>query len=466
MLKKRNRFLNRETQRYAIAGVLFGILFPISATIIRISNSNLPFELSSIGVVQGTDSLLWIIDTAPIFLGIFSAFAGYRQDNLLNVYNQLKQRETELEDAQKGLNQRVEERTRELVIANQQMVKRAEQLQLVADVAQSAISIQDIDRMLPYVAELISLRFNIYHVGIFLLDDQKQVAILRASNSEGGSAMLKRGHHLKVGEQGIVGFVTSRGEPRIALDVGLDAVYFNNPDLPNTHSELALPLEIGETIIGALDLQSTKENAFTEEDVSILGILADQVAIAIQNARSSDQAKRALNEAEIATRQLSGEAWKDYTKAIQTKGYRYDGIRPESLKELGDPSVENDVLLVPVHLKGQNIGRLKLKPSDASRKWTEDERLIIESTAERVALAMESARLLEEAQRRATRETFLSEIGAKLGTSFQLDSILRDTVEELGQTLKDSTVSFQLVNPSAPPSAKSNGGPPERKISE
>ena len=104
---------------------------------------------------------------------------------------------------------------------------------------------------------------------------------------------------------------------------------------------------------------------------------------------------------------------------------------------------------MPVQLRGQTIGRLKLRTSDATRKWTDDELAIIESTAERVALAMDGARLLDEAQKRATRETFLSELASKLGTSFQLDSILRDTVEELGQALKGSTVTFQLVNPSA-----------------
>jgi GAF domain-containing protein len=282
--------------------------------------------------------------------------------------------------------------------------------------------------------------------------------------------MLKRGHRLRVGEQGIVGFVTSRGEPRIALDVGHDAVFFDNPDLPNTRSELALPLKISDKIIGALDLQSTEESAFNNDDISVLAILADQVAIAIQNARSAESAKRALLEAEVATKQLSGEAWKEYSEKTQARGYRYDGVRPEPLNNREKSLVEEkDSLTVPITLRGQTIGRLKLKPSDAARKWTDDERAIIESTAERVALAMESARLLDEAQKRAARESFLSEMGAKLGTSFQLDSILRDTVEELGQTLKGSTVSFQLVNPSAPPTAqspKADGASARRKKAE
>jgi GAF domain-containing protein len=135
------------------------------------------------------------------------------------------------------------------------------------------------------------------------------------------------------------------------------------------------------------------------------------------------------------------------------------------LKEAQSSRVEHDSLLIPVQLRGQTIGRLKLSASDPSRQWTDDELIMISSTAERVALALEGARLLDEAQKRATREAFLSEVAAKLSTSFQLDSILRDTVQELGVTLRDSTVTFQLVNPSAPPVSpepqKSNGAKPE-----
>jgi GAF domain-containing protein len=347
------------------------------------------------------------------------------------------------------------------------MGKRAEQLKLVANVAKSAISIQDEDRLLPYIAELIHQGFNIYHVGVFLLDEQKQYAILRASNSDGGLIMLKRNYRLKIGEHGIVSFVISRGVPRITLNVGQDAAFFDNPDLPDTRSELALPLKIGEMIIGALDLQSTEEKAFREEDISVLSILSDQVAIAIQNARSLEQAQRALYEAEVATRQLSGNAWKGYAKKFQTRGYRYDGVKSEALIEASDSQKQKDALSIPVQVRGHTIGHLKLRALDATHRWTEDERAIIESTAERVALALDGARLLDEAQKRAARESFLSDVGAKLGTSFQLDSILRDTVEELGQTLTGSTVSFQLVNPSAPPKAeKANEDPARRKKSE
>ena len=357
----------------------------------------------------------------------------------------------------------------ELISSNQLLEKRTERLRTVAEVARIAVAIPNFDRLLSSITQIISQQLGYYHVGIFLVNEQGDYVILRSANTEGGLKMLARGHRLVVGQEGVVGYVTRSGQPRVAADVGSDSIFQINPDLPYTRSELALPLKVGEIVTGVLDIQSTVSDAFTEDDISILSILADQVAIAIQNARLLEQSQRALRDAEIASSQASGLAWKEYVEKIQTKGYRYDGIRPEPLKKSLPASSEDGALLLPLQLRGQMIGRLQLKSSNPSRQWTEDELAIVEATIERVALALEGARLLEDAQKRATRETFLSDMAAKLGTSFNLDSILRNTVEELGQNLKGSTVSFQLVNPFAPPSAevqKSNGDSAPKGILE
>lgn len=359
-----------------------------------------------------------------------------------------------------GLERRVAERTEEVQ-------GQSDQLKAIADVARSVAYIQEMGKLLSTITNLVSERFGFYHVGIFLLDNDKEFALLRGANSEGGQSMLTRGHRLRVGEQGIVGFATYSGTPRIALDVGEDAVYFDNPDLPETRSEVALPLKFGNEIIGALDIQSTEANAFSQDDVEIFSILADQVSVAIQNSRSLEQVQRALHEAEVASSQLTGQVWTGYAKTIHTKGYRYDGIKLEPLVQSAKHQKDDEAFTVPVQLRGQAIGKLRLKTSDPTRKLSEDEIAIIQSTAERVALAIEGARLLDEAQKRAARETTISGISAKLGASFKLDSILRDTVEELGQTMKGSTVTFQLVNPSTPPEEKNDGNEsPHRKKSE
>jgi len=440
-------------------GIIANIITFITIMVVGWLASSGTFTLLVSKLSPGTvaDWLTSAIDVVGV--GIVLTLAAYflkREFDI--VLMQVRQTFNALTNERTNLEERIKERTTDLVLANQKTAEQATRLRTVADVSRATATIQNQDRLLDSLTRLISERFGYYHIGIFLLDSENQYAILQASNTDGGLRMLARGHRLRVGEQGIVGYVTRSGEHRIALDVGQDAVFFDNTDLPDTHSELALPLKIGGTILGALDLQSTAQNAFSEEDVSILSILADQVAIAIQNVRSSEQAQRALVEAEIATRQLSGEAWKEYSTNIQTRGYRYDGVKSDVLKETLGSQNQKDALSIPVQLRGQTIGHLKLKSSNTTHKWSEDERAIIESTAERVAIAMEGARLLDEAQKRAARETFLSEIGTKLGTSFQLDSILRDTVEELGQNLKGSTISFQLINPSAPPTAETPKG--------
>lgn len=467
-MKQRSQFLGNETQRYAFVGILFGLLFPVMATIIRVLDLGLPFSPSSIAAVQAGDPLMWIIDTAPLFLGLFAAFAGRRQDRVQKLNSELTSRENELRIIQTTLEKRVEQRTQELFVANQKSEKRADHLQNIAEIARTAISIRNLDQLMPLLAQKISEQFGFYHVGLYLIDELNQYAILRASNSGGGSRMLQRGYLLKVGEKNIVGQVAQHAQALVASNIE-DEMFLINADLPATRSEMTLPLKAGDQILGVVDIQSIETNAFSQEDVDTLSILADQIAVAIQNAILYERSQRALQEAEIASSQASGQAWKGYTATIQTKGYRYNGIRPEPLRESIPSGNENGALLHPVRLRGQTIGRLELKPSNPSRQWTEDELAILEATAERVAIALEGARLLEDAQKRAARESFLSDMAAKLGTSFKLDSILRDTVEELGQTLKGSTVSFQLVDPlarSAAESHRSNGDSASDKKAE
>lgn len=372
---------------------------------------------------------------------------------LENALNKSRSNLRELESANSNLNfaqTELRNRTSDLLIANDQLENRTRKLHAIAEVTRTATALRDFDRLLSSITGIIGSQLGYYHVAIFLLDQQKQYAILRSANSEVGLKMLARGYRLAVGQLGIISLVAQTGQPRIASQSGKDKSLAIDSELMETQSELALPLKSGDEIIGVLDIHSRKVGDFTEDDISTLSILADQVGIALQNALLFEESQRALREADIESRQVSKRAWQDYTQAIQTKGYRYDGIKSEPLKEKKSLHGEEDPLLIPVQLRGQTIGRLKVNASDRAHIWTDDELLMVKATAERVALALEGARLLDEAQRRATRESFLSEIATKLSTSFQLDSILRDTVQELGQTFKNSTVTFQLVNPSTP----------------
>ena len=438
--EQRNRFHFSQTQRYAFWGIIFGFLFPALATMINVSVAQLPLKLSSVVDVQRSDPLMWIIDTAPLFLGLFAALAGRRQNMLENSNFELRLRENELESIRANLEQHVEERTAELSLAKARLEKRATHLRAIAEVSRTAASIETPDRLLSQIAILISQQFGYYHVGVFLLDEQGQYAILRAANTEGGLKMLARAYRLQVEQQSVICFVIRSGKPRVALGVDQDADFIDNPDLQESRSELVLPLKAGGRIIGALDIHSKIENDFTEEDVSTLSILADQLAIAIQNARLLEQEQRALHEADISARQLTDQTWQEYTRPKKTKGYRYNGIKSEPLDEANESTDNKDTVRIPIELRGHTIGSLKLIRIDASKQWTDDELAIAQATADRVALALENARLLEDAQRHAGREHLVSAITGKIRSVNDPQLMIQVAAEELRSALGASQV--------------------------
>ncbi len=372
-------------------------------------------------------------------------------NGLENALRKSRRNLEELESANVSLNYtqtELQNRSADLLTANEQLENRTKKLQAVAEITRTAAALQRFDDLLTTITQIISSQLGYYHVGIFLLDEERQYAILRSANTESGSKMIESGYRLPVGQLGVVSSVAQTGQPRIALNEGRQNPSSTNPDLNETQSQLALPLKSGDEVIGVLDIQSAKTNDFTEDDLSTLSILADQVGISLQNALIFEESQRALREANAESLRASKQDWRSFEETLQTRGYRYDGIKSEPLKDAKQLGRENDSVVIPVQLRGQTIGRLRLSAPDNRREWTDDELGIVQATAERVALALEGARLLDGAQKRASREAFLSDVAAKLSTSFQLDSILRDTVQELGQTLTNSTVTFQLVNPS------------------
>jgi GAF domain-containing protein/HAMP domain-containing protein len=200
---------------------------------------------------------------------------------LAHAFNQMTR---QLRNLIAGLEAQVAERTHELQKANYSLQRRAIQFEASAQVGRVITSILNLDNLLAEIVNLIRDRFGYYHAGIFLLDESGEWAVLRQATGEAGQRMLARKHQLAVGSQSIVGWVTSNRQPRVVLDVGADAIHVKNPDLPRTRSEMALPLVVGDRLLGALDVQSTEEAAFDKEDVAILSLMADQVAVAIDNA--------------------------------------------------------------------------------------------------------------------------------------------------------------------------------------
>jgi GAF domain-containing protein/HAMP domain-containing protein len=212
-----------------------------------------------------------------------------RQDEIGTLARTFSQMSQQLRELITRLEERVAERTRQWQEANFRLQRRAIQLEASSQVARAITSILNLDALLAQIVSLIRDRFGFYHAGIFFLDESGDWAVLRQATGDAGQRMLSRKHQLAVGGQSIVGWVTANRQPRVALDVGADAVHFKNPDLPYTRSEMALPLIVGDRLLGALDVQSIEEAAFDEEDVAILSLMADQIAVAIENALKFSQ---------------------------------------------------------------------------------------------------------------------------------------------------------------------------------
>jgi GAF domain-containing protein/HAMP domain-containing protein len=337
-----------------------------------------------------------------------------------------------------GLEQRVYERTNDLS-------RRSSQLKAAAQVARQAAAIKDPSMLVNDAVRLISKQFGFYHAGLFLLDDHGEYALLQSASSEGGQRMLARGHRLRVGSQGIVGFVAAQKRPRIALDTGADAVYFDNPDLPNTRSEAALPLIVRDRIIGVLDIQSEKPQAFTQEDIETFQTLADQLALAVENARLFGEMDASVQKLEQVAAQRARQAWTEIGGA-KTSVVQYTPMGVQDVTGKTGLTSNADALQIPITLHNQRIGAIKVQRKDEKSNWSPREHAMLQEIATQVGLALENARLLNDAQKHAANERVISEVTARIGSAFDVDSILRVTAQEIGRAIGDAEVSVQIRN--------------------
>ncbi|MDY0018595.1 MAG: GAF domain-containing protein, partial [Anaerolineae bacterium] len=253
--------------------------------------------------------------------------------------------------------------------------RRTAQLKAVAVVSREAVSTTNVPTLLSTAVQAIAKQFGYYHVGMFLIDDLRDWAVLRAASSEGGAQMMARRHRLRVGQQGIVGSVAALGKPRIALDVGEDAVWFDNPELPKTRSEMALPLiDVDEKVVGVLDVQSAEPAAFSSEDVETLQLLSDQLSVVLRNAKLMEETQGALAELETLQREYSREGWARVSTSMRPTAYEYDRVNVQAVlpipvpPELLDGTVSHKVvmdggepiMLEPMRYRDQVVGVVAL----------------------------------------------------------------------------------------------------------
>jgi GAF domain-containing protein/HAMP domain-containing protein len=340
------------------------------------------------------------------------------------------------------LEQRVADRTHDLE-------RRAVQLATAADVGRATASILELESLARQVVELVRERFELYYAGLFLLDEEGRYAVLEAGTGEAGRIMKDRSHRLEVGGTSMVGTACAQRRARIALDVGEEPVRFDNPLLPETRSEMALPLMVGARVLGALDVQSTQAAAFSEEDISVLQLVASQVAVAVQNARLFAEVQTALEAERRAYGEISRQAWEQLATTRATPGYSSDESGVFPVGEVWHPELDaalqtgrtvpgqdgSEELFTPIRVRGQVIGAIDAQKPDGSGQWTEEETALLEAFADQLGVALDSARLYQDTQQRAARERLAGEITARMRETLDVETVLKTAVREMGAAL-------------------------------
>ncbi len=437
-------------------GIEFSILFyvPLALTIgsvllsswilllVLALNIAAIFFLLPIFGVQLLTSVYGVAGLITIFTVMLIILNNFRKGVERQRLEELQKTNQEFLDIRSHLEERVTKRTNELN-------RRSTQLEAASLVTRAAAEIRGQKALLETIVQQISERFGFYHTGIFLTDPNGEYILLEAASSDGGKLMIQRGHKLTIGRQGIVGFTAYQKRPRIAQDVGADAIFFTNPDLPETHSEMALPLLARNRLVGVLDIQSKEHNAFSNEDISTLQIMADQIALTIENARLLNESRSAIDELQNITSENISGTWKE--RLAQTKkGYAYSStgitaITSTSKEKSGSAEARGHSIKIPVSLRGQRIGELTLTRKINETPWTEAEQEMADKIAIQIALAIENARLLEESQRRALREQAVNDLSSRFSRSLDVDTLLQNAVRELHRIPLVSEVSVYIT---------------------
>jgi GAF domain-containing protein/HAMP domain-containing protein len=326
-----------------------------------------------------------------------------------------------LDELQQNLEKRVDDRTEQLRASN--------------EVGRIASTILNPDTVISKVVNLITSSFDYYNVSIFIVTSNGRWAELKDASGSAGEILKARHHRIQVNSKSLVGTAISTHEPQVALDAGPSAIRFNNPLLPNTRSEIAIPLMMGDRVIGALDVHSTREADFKPENIVTLQSMANQVAIAIENARIFKEMDQTLEELRLVNREYVVSAW---SEKLKTNTLEYS----TRASDAGVPAdTEFKEIEVGLNLRDEKIGQIRL---ETTGDWDQEDQAWVEALATQVAISLENARLVEESQQSALRERLSASIIQNLWASNSIDSILQTTVRELGRALEASEATIEL----------------------
>ena len=323
-------------------------------------------------------------------------------------------------------------------IANRRLLDRVQAtvtgLQTVADISTAITSQQDTRQLLQNVVDLTKNQFGFYHAHIYLYDEMLDALVLSAGAGEIGQQMVGESRQIPLAApRSLVARAARERQGLVVANVKADPGFLPHPLLPDTRSEMAVPLTVGDELIGVMDIQSSEINGFTPEDVNIQTTLASQIAVALQNAEQYEQTQAALDEVNALQRALTREGWQAYITAVNrpTQGYQtaHNEVQPilraDTTPAIG--SAENNNIAYPLSVRGTAIGQIGV--NTGGKQLSEDDLILLEAISGQVAEALERARLFEETEIARSQTENLFSGSEKVVRANTLDEILRALVQ-------------------------------------
>ncbi|MBL8103090.1 MAG: GAF domain-containing protein [Anaerolineales bacterium] len=407
------------------------ILFTV---VIAISQQTGLYRLSATTVpaITPADWFIYNIDLAIAGILLVTALGQFK-DAFVKVVTDMQRAFDELAAERAQLEGKVRERTNEL--ENQ-----TAQLRTASVVAKSMAEVQNITELLDTVTQLTSEKFGYYHVGLYILDEQKKTIFLQSASSVTGKQLIGQGFRVESDRRNPINLVLSQNRPIISSDAD-SSNFVRDASFPLTRSRMILPLAVHGNILGILDLHSDQTRAFSIQDAEILQTLADLVAISFDNTRLLNETKSLLSQLEINTTIQTERTWKKLTSR-QRPAYQYTpaGVRPIFSTNKTDAQ---EGLQVPLMLHGQKIGTINLQRKGGISHWSERERVLVEKIADQIALALENSRLVDEAQKSALRDQMIANISTRVRETLDIESVVRTAATELRKVfdLKEAEIS-------------------------
>lgn len=338
-------------------------------------------------------------------------------DELATVATQFNRVVARLEELQSTLEQQVAKRTRQLTATN--------------EVGRVASSILDPDELLSKVINLLSEQFDYYFAAFYLLDPGEKWAELKEATGQTGHLLKQNRHRLEISGKSMVATCIRERSPRIAQNTIEEKQRLENPLLPYTRSEIALPLMVSDHILGALNVQSTKASDFDVDVIETLQNMVSHVAIALDNARLFQEAQESIREMRVIQQQYLLQGWGGLSVRTEDLEYRI-GEADETASQTMQASI---------NLRDQILGQITL---EGNEEWTPEQQNLVDAVATQAAIALENARLVLESRQIAIRERTLAEINSKVWSSATIDGVLQTVVKELGRRLDTSSATIEL----------------------